>query len=686
MNVEDGGLYQLLGSYIPSSSRHPPVILPSSSRHPPVILPAGAVWVDLFRSWVDMRDVVCCALSLPSDFFMDSEDKQQRRRAQLAAAAQRHRDKKKTGQTIQHRSTPQEQHALLNTPYHTLTAEQKERVRYYRKQARKQAHRVAASFPPVPSSTTSSSIPSLTFQRPHASGPPTQQHYPLVTLSAAADLSSSSSAPSTPSSCGTPSVVTTTSTTIPPSPVHLVYPYEQALVRSQEPVETTQPAQTRSSTEVPTQQWKSSRDFLQQHVLLPRDRYQHMTQITNKSILGKYLSVFNIDAKQDIYPNSHGNIVQEMLGSPSITTTTSSTSTPAQRLKQVLPFTITTHTQQSYSQQTISAPRSPPTVSITTLSQYESYKRIVWASTASSPAASKHIFTPSININCVKDPAVRKRLIDIAREAQQYYKQNTPHKHQEVECDHVFSSPLDGFGISGLQVYIKSGECVTWLHDELLWCAALNYMLKESQGCALWIAVGLHDLKQVMSLAEIEELLLTTDINKNNILEAGTLLDTLIKSRIHIEYVMQKPGQLVSSPPGNGAAHLVYSYGTLMTQLAWNYSFTIPGAVQCLSYWGIDDNDDHLAIGNTSMATRTVLPLFTMQLQGYELGLMDQLQHYQELIKKLQLKDKKIKITHDPKLSSNSCDVCLHRQDWLRVNSQCIHCYFKNPKVLKKLK
>ena len=176
------------------------------------------------------------------------------------------------------------------------------------------------------------------------------------------------------------------------------------------------------------------------------------------------------------------------------------------------------------------------------------------------------------------------------------------------------------------------------------------------------------------------------DTSKQNILEVGTLLDTLIKSQIHIEYVMQKPGQLVASPPGNGAAHLVYSYGTLMTQLAWNYSFTIPGAVHCLSYWGIDDSHDHLATGNTSMATRTVLPLFTMQSHGYQLGLMDQLQHYQELIKKLQSVNKKVKITHDPKSFSKSCDACLHRQDWLLVNNKCIHCFFKNPKVLKKLK
>ena len=92
-----------------------------------------------------------------------------------------------------------------------------------------------------------------------------------------------------------------------------------------------------------------------------------------------------------------------------------------------------------------------------------------------------------------------------------------------------------------------------------------------------------------------------------------------------MEYVFQFPGSLVSSPPGNGAAHIVYSYGTLMTQIAWDYSFTIPGAVHSLSYWGIDDNHDHLTTGNSSMSTVSVVPLFTMQLQGYELGLMDRI-------------------------------------------------------------
>ena len=187
-----------------------------------------------------------------------------------------------------------------------------------------------------------------------------------------------------------------------------------------------------------------------------------------------------------------------------------------------------------------------------------------------------------------------------------------------------------------------------------------------------------------MSLAEVEKLLLNNP-TKRNTMEVGSLLDSLIKSGTHIEYAWQHPGQLVSSPPGNGAAHFVYSYGTLMTQIAWNYSFTIPGAIQCLSYWGVDDNHDHLALGNTSMATISIIPLYPMQLQGFELGLMDRIRSYQQLLTKLQLIKPKTNITHNIRSSNIFCPKCLYRQDWIRVNNQCIHCYFKNLKILKLL-
>ena len=123
-----------------------------------------------------------------------------------------------------------------------------------------------------------------------------------------------------------------------------------------------------------------------------------------------------------------------------------------------------------------------------------------------------------------------------------------------------------------------------------------------------------------------------------------------------------------------------------MTQVAWDYSFTIPGAVQCLSFWGINDEHDHYATGNTSMSSISVLPLYTMQLQGYQLGLMDQVQQLQQLIIKLKSIKPKTRIKHDPSISHTLCPKCLYRQDWLRINNQCIHCYFRHPKIIKLLK
>ena len=476
----------------------------------------------------------------------------------------------------------------------------------------------------------------------------------------------------------TTSSITTTSSVLPLDDVihmsaYLVRSYEQVMSQVQHKQQHYVPRPCEQPLPTPVSQLRPSYHHIYDHILKPHKRYEHMIDAGEKP--GRYLSVIDMDIKQDIHPNPHNNIIQEMLMK-----TTSSSSSTAQQLKQVL--SLSTHP--SYSQQSIPSSQSPPSLQLITLKQHEAYERLVHASTSSTITPNKHIFTPSININCVKDPIIRQRLIDIARAAQQQYKQQTPHKHQEVECDDVFTSPLDGFGVSGLQVYIKSGESVTWLHDELLWCAALNYMLKESQGCALWIAVGLHDLKQVMSLNEVEKLFLSGP-TKRNVLEVGTSLDTLIASGAYMEYAFQYPGTLISSPPGNGAAHFVYSHGTLMTQIAWDYSFTIPGAVQCLSYWGIDDNHDHLAIGNTSMSNISVVPLYTMQLQGYELGLMDRINHYKQLIIKLQSIKPKTKVTHTPSLAGIYCPDCLYRQDWIRVNNQCIHCYFKKPTVLKLL-
>jgi hypothetical protein len=87
------------------------------------------------------------------------------------------------------------------------------------------------------------------------------------------------------------------------------------------------------------------------------------------------------------------------------------------------------------------------------------------------------------------------------------------------------------------------------------------------------------------------------------------------------------------------------------------------------------------------MATRTTLPLYTMEGYGYPFNLTDDMTICKSNIEHLQQRKHKISIKimsiNDKHLSY--CPDCLHRQDWIRVNNQCIHCYFKNPKILKLL-
>jgi hypothetical protein len=361
---------------------------------------------------------------------------------------------------------------------------------------------------------------------------------------------------------------------------------------------------------------------------------------------------------------------------------------------QHLPFKLTTHTQHSYDQELIeSESEDAPVFRSTSFDRHvDAYVHLVMAfqlankyikPTKSTPDF--NIFTPSISLSSIKDKNIQQKLTTIAYTAQLHYQQHIPQQSQEYMCDHVFTPPLDGFGLGGLQVYFKHGFCISWLHDEVLWMAALNHMMKDSIGCALWIAIGLHDLKQTLSIMKIDDLLVRKD---TSLMEVGKLLDELIKSGTHIEYVFQRPGQLVSSPAGIGAAHLVISNGTFISQLAWNLSFTIPGAIECLSFWGEQATDrdfGHVFLDNGSQATRAVIPLFTMEEAGYLLNLSDKLKSYNNIISII--KDKlSINIEIHPTANLTHCSQCLYRQDWKRINKQCIHCFLKSPKVLKLLK
>jgi hypothetical protein len=194
----------------------------------------------------------------------------------------------------------------------------------------------------------------------------------------------------------------------------LVHPYEQALAKSKQLIVTTSSETSSCSTTitVPTQQWKQFHDQLHAHVLSPNSRDKHMIHIvtsdpSNITITGRYLSVYDVKIEDDIFPNQHANIIQEMISSSSGSHTRASSfnnTRSIQRLKNALPFTTPTHTQESYSHHRITAPPPPPVLQTALLSQSEAYQRLVHASTISTmPTPHQHIFTPSININCVTD-------------------------------------------------------------------------------------------------------------------------------------------------------------------------------------------------------------------------------------------------------------------------------------------
>ncbi len=138
----------------------------------------------------------------------------------------------------------------------------------------------------------------------------------------------------------------------------LVHPYEQALVNSRQAVTST-PSSSSSPTVVPTQQWESYSNQLYNHVLSPHSRHKHMTHIVTLSerdhttsgsstipISGRYLSVYDVNTKHDIFPNPKHNILKEMTSSTSQAhTRSSSQKAPSiSRLQNALALTMPTHT------------------------------------------------------------------------------------------------------------------------------------------------------------------------------------------------------------------------------------------------------------------------------------------------------------------------------------------------------
>ena len=66
-----------------------------------------------------------------------------------------------------------------------------------------------------------------------------------------------------------------------------------------------------------------------------------------------------------------------------------------------------------------------------------------------------------------------------------------------------------------------------------------------------------------------------------------------------------------------------------------------------------------------------------MQVNGYDLA--DQIMTYENFISRLKQAHprRRYHMTYNPDTRLPHCPKFLYRQDWLRINNQCIHCYFK---------
>ena len=103
-------------------------------------------------------------------------------------------------------------------------------------------------------------------------------------------------------------------------------------------------------------------------------------------------------------------------------------------------------------------------------------------------------------------------------------------------------------------------------------------------------------------------------------------------------------------------------------------SFTLEGLEDSLKFWKSNTIiHQHITTSNGSMATQTVLPLFTMQQHGYDIHLLEVLLHYVLIIDnyvKTDITQKRIVKCYAEIDVTGVCPTCLFRQDWITIDDQ----------------
>jgi hypothetical protein len=278
---------------------------------------------------------------------------------------------------------------------------------------------------------------------------------------------------------------------------------------------------------------------------------------------------------------------------------------------------------------------------------------------------------------------VVSEMMRIGYELKQYIISKNPIAKNAIDWDYVLKkqNSISGFGINGIQLYVKCGFTITLLHDELLWSNAVNLMTSHSKGCSLWISFDAIDACQVFTIQEIAAMM-----ENHSVL---TLVKALVNSGIQLSYFYQAPGTMVESPFGNGSMHIVISHGDYIEQLAFNHLFSTEGAQRCFWFW----KNQPIVEYNCGRASKYVIPCLKMQSMGYDLGLQGDIESIEIECKNIINNQEENQKPENKKRKSDqidsnhkqfkiqkpdkwySCSSCLKSMDYITINDECVHCY-----------
>jgi hypothetical protein len=124
--------------------------------------------------------------------------------------------------------------------------------------------------------------------------------------------------------------------------------------------------------------------------------------------------------------------------------------------------------------------------------------------------------------------------------------------------------------------------------------------------------VAKFDLRQLLDMTDFKE-----------------VIQLLGDANVRMELVVQKPGYAVYTPPGQCSAHFVVWLGEYGEHMAWNYSTTDQGFLDCERVWSDYQHQD----GNSGLDTqRNISKLWLQHQAGRQMGMDKEMEVMERLM------------------------------------------------------